>query len=356
MFAKPISIILVYIMVIINLIIITLPFSAVIFSILILSKSGLAFGSISANLINGDLLYKFYKFFMLIGFLAAGLMLIYIILDMIFGFSVFFSLKNCKRYEKFKEYDFLSDIFNQVKGKFGQPRVKLYIKNSNEINAFAAGSFSSKAIVLTHGIIRHYLNNCNNSQEFSYALRSIIAHEMSHLINKDFIPGFIIMTNQKATNLLAKLIHYFFYIFVSVIKFMPYGGRLSSFIMNRIYSFVHFIITIFNRFAIYNIYRFLTLFISRSIEYRCDYQASRAFGGKKMAFALSMLGKNGYFTIFSTHPNTKSRINNVINVNVGNSIIMPRIVDSVANYFSIMILILIFLCFAEEAGLMRLIS
>ena len=64
MFAKPISIILVYIMVIINLIIITLPFSAVIFSILILSKSGLAFGSISANLLNGDLLYKFYKFFM----------------------------------------------------------------------------------------------------------------------------------------------------------------------------------------------------------------------------------------------------------------------------------------------------
>ena len=109
------------------------------------------------------------------------------------------------------------------------------------------------------------------------------------------------------------------------------------------------VVTYFNRIVVYNIYEFLRKFISRSIEYRCDIQSAKAFGGKNMALALSLLGGGGYFTLFSTHPRTESRVNKVKNISISGSIIRPRLFDSLANYFSLMLIVTICLYFAKLA-------
>jgi Zn-dependent protease with chaperone function len=342
MFSKPFSLILVYVLTVFNILVLISPLAAALVPLIDFRTQTLE--------IDPSLYQKIKLGLFFIIFLISFFMLIYMVLDFLFGFSVRASLKNCSRFEKIKDYDFLSDIFDQVKTRFSEKSVVLYIKNSDEINAYAVSSLGRKAIVLTHGLIKHYLVECHDPKKFLNAIRSIMGHEMSHLINKDFLPGFLIMTNQKVTNFVSNILAIFFTILTRIVGFVPYGGRFSAYLMNDVYGVIRFIITFFNRYIVYNIYELLRRFVSRSIEFRCDRQSAKAFGGHNMALALSMLGKSGYFTLFSTHPGTAKRISTVQNVKMVESTIGPRFVDSISNYFSLMFLIIICLYFAKQAG------
>lgn len=341
MFSKPFSLVLVYIVTIFNVMVLASPVLAV----------AAPFMHFKNNVISLD--YNTYQHiklaFLFLAFLVSFLMLFYMVIDFIFGFSVRASLKGCTRYEKIKDYDFLTDLFDQVKNKFGERSVKLYIKNSDEVNAFAVSSLGRKSIILTRGLINHYLVECPDPKMFLYALRSVIGHEMSHLVNKDFLPTFLIITNQKITNFVSGLIFTIFNMGIRIIRMIPYGGQTSARVMSDTYLVLNFVITAFNRFVVYNLYEFLRRFISRSIEYRCDRQSAKAFGGQNMALALSMLGESGYFTLFSTHPRSKSRMRKVENIKISDAVVRPGFFDSLANYFSLMFLVVICLYFAKEA-------
>ncbi|MBU6339107.1 MAG: M48 family metalloprotease [Rickettsiales bacterium] len=342
MFSKPINLILVFLITVFNIVILLTPFLAML----------LPFMNFEGNvLIVSDTIYQKAKYLVFLSiFMVSFFMLIYLFLDFLFGFSVRASLKNCVRYEKLKDYDFLSNIFDQIKTKFNEKSVNLYIKNSDEINAYAVSSVGSKAIVLTRGLINHFLVECDDSKKLLYALRAIMGHEMSHLANKDFLPTFLIIANQKATNLTSKILRIIFNFISRTMVFISRDSRAVSGFMVDIYFITNFFLTSFNRFVVFNVYEFLRRFISRSVEYRCDVQSAQAFGGSSMAFALSMLGEGGYFTLFSTHPKTIKRIKKVEKIKAKDSVITPRFFDSLANYFSIMFLMVICLFFAKEAG------
>lgn len=344
MFAKPFNLVLVYIVTIFNITILASPLLALL--VPFINRHNLTL-TISAS----DVMQKMQMAIFILLFLVSFLMLFYFVLDFLFGFGMRASLKGCERYEKIKDYDFLTKIFEEVKDKFGEKSVKLYIKKSDEINAFAVSSLGGKAIVLTSGIIDHYLAESKDPKEFLYALRSIMGHEMSHLVNKDFLPTFLIMANQKITNFVSHLLHIIFKVCANIVSFLPFGGRISASLMIEAYNLLNFVIGAFNRFIVSNIYEFLRRFVSRVIEYRCDRQSAEAFGGKNMAFALSFLGESGYFTLFSTHPNTKKRIDKVQNVEMVDEIIRPRFIDDLTNYFSFMFLVVLCLFFAKKANI-----
>ena len=341
MLAKPINFILVYVVTVFNLLFIFLPFVSLLIPFLKINNNTL--------ILQSNIFEKFIILSWLMLFVISAAMIFYLFIDFLFGFSVRSSLKDCLRYEKNKDYDFLTNIFNQVKDKFAQRSVKLYVKNSDEINAYAVSSLGSKAIIITRGLIDHYLKNSQDSKSFLNSIRSIIGHEMSHLINKDFLPTFLIIVNQKITNFISKILHFIFHNIVKYIRFLSFeGGYISMFILN-IYRTLNFLITFFNRFVVYGIYNFLRRFVSRSIEYRCDNQSARAFGGSNMAVALSYLGDGGYFTLFSTHPRTKSRIQRVTNIKIEDGIIRPKFIDDVANFLSLIFLLAICLYFSKQA-------
>jgi Zn-dependent protease with chaperone function len=342
MLSKPINIVLVYILTVLNVAILTLPLVVLVIPFLKFTAT--------AVIIPSGIFSKLKFSFLFLLFLVSFLMLIYLFLDFIFGFSIKSSLKGCTRYEKIKDYDFLSEIFDQIKNKFGEKNVKLYIKNSNEINAFAISSFNSKIIVLTRGLISHYLVECPDPKSCLYALRSTMGHEMSHLINKDFLPTFLIIINQKITNFISSIISFFFTIAVNLMAAIPGIGYRGAIFVRKTEILFSFLATAFNRFIVYNFYEFLRRFLSRSNEYRCDLQSAQAFSGNNMAFALSMLGDSGYFTLFSTHPSTKARINRVKEVKPVDEIISIRFFDALANHFSIMFLIFSCLYFAKQSS------
>ncbi len=339
MFAKPINLVLVYVVTIFNVAILASPLVALLVPFVDRHTSTLT--------ITPDMMAKIKIAVFVLLFVVSFLMLVYFVLDFLFGFAMRASLKGCQRYEKIKDYDFLSKIFEEVKDKFGEKSVKLYIKQSDEINAFAVSSLGGKAIVLTSGIIDHYLAGSNDPKEFLYALRSIMGHEMSHLVNKDFLPTFLIMANQKITNFVSHFLNIIFNFAARAVAMMPFGGRLSANLMINVYIILNFVLNAFNRFIVFNLYEFLRRFVSRSIEYRCDRQSGEAFGGKNMAFALSFLGESGYFTLFSTHPQTQKRMANVQNIEILDEVVKPRFIDSLSNYFAMMFLIIICLYFAK---------
>ncbi len=347
MFAKPFNLILVYILTIFNLAILSCPLIALLIPFVDRRSFTLQ--------ISDSIFAKFQLAVYLIIFLVSFFMLFYLFLDMIFGFSMRMSLKNCTRFEKLKDYDFLSNIFEEVKEKFGEKNVKLYIKNSDEVNAFAVATFGRKAIILTTQMINHYLEKSQSPKEFLFAIRSIMGHEMSHLINRDFLPTYLIIANQKATNFVSWLLNFFFSYVVRFSRFIPYGGRFMSSFMFEVYVILNFFFSFFNRVVVFNIYEFLRKFSSRSVEYRCDKQSAQAFGGRNMALALSFLGKSGYFTLFSTHPATQVRVNKVKEIELEDFIVRPTFVDGLSNYFSLMFLVLICLVFAKKAGIDLLI-
>jgi len=341
MLSKLIILVLVYIVCLCNLLFVLSPFLA--FLLPFIDYQNGVF-SVSSPLVFGLL-----KVFTTAIFSISFLMMMYLFLDFILGFSVFISLKNCKRFEKYKEYDFLTPVLTQVKEKFDENSIRLYIKNSNEINAFAVGSLGSKNIIISRGMIDHFLLICPEPKMFLSAIRSVISHEMSHLINKDFIPAYIIMVNQKFTNLVSSILYFLFYNIAKIINAFPSGGRASSFLMIYGYKFFNTVIIAFNSVIVYNLFEFIRKFVSRSIEYRCDYQASKAFGGKNMAFALSITGDNGYFTIFSTHPKTKSRIKKIEDIKMSDDTIRPALADSIANSIAFILFALTTLLFAKLA-------
>ena len=121
MFAKPFSLVLVYVVTIFNVVVLASPVLASLIPFIQLKHNSI--------IIENELYLKVKLVFFILCFLVSFLMLLYLLLDFLFGFSVRASLKGCVRYEKIKDYDFLTDLFGQVKNKFGEKSVKLYIKN-----------------------------------------------------------------------------------------------------------------------------------------------------------------------------------------------------------------------------------
>ncbi|MCE3254546.1 MAG: hypothetical protein K0R25_40 [Rickettsiaceae bacterium] len=330
MLSKPLNLLLVYVLILINFLILVLPFAVAIVPFIDLGKAQVIFEkyiSLKPEIV----------FYWLV-FAVSFFMILYLLCDFIFGFSVNSTLKDCEKYEELSGYDFLEDVIGDVRFKFGAPKVDLYIKPSEQVNAFAVGGIRKKAIVLTTGLIDHFATSTENDRQFLLALRSIVGHEMSHLMNKDYLSGLLIIANQRANNFIGKIL---LFSFSSMARIFGYRGEISNkmvWLIFLIYDICNWILNIFNRIVVNNIYKFLKNFLGRLAEYRCDRESAKAFGGIDMAFALSFLGKSGYLSLFSTHPSTARRIRKVEVVEEKNAIIRPFFITEISNFASIMIL------------------
>jgi len=282
-------------------------------------------------------------------------MLILLFLDFLFGFSIRPFLKNCKQYHKDQKYKIFYEIFEELKYKFGKSNVNLLIKKSNEINAFAIGGLGRNNIILTEGLLLHYLKCTNNKSEFSNCIEGILGHEMSHLINKDYLPGLLLTINEQATHAVSKIVFLIFNIFIRIFSIIPLIGSLFTSMFLGLYKIFDFFIEFFHKYIILNVYKFLLLQISKKMEYRCDRQSAQSGGADIMALALSYLGENGYFTIFSTHPKTKSRIKKVQKVKLKNKI-RASFLNKFFNTFSLICIFYITIIFGIKADIQVLID
>lgn len=278
---------------------------------------------------------------LLMFFIVSCLMLIIMVFDYIFGFSSRYFLKNTKDYKKLKDYDVLDIPFDDIKLRFNKPNVKLFISNSEIPNAFAIGNMGKQYIVITRGLISTYLLKMKNKEYFLNSIKCIMGHEMSHLINKDYLPGLILGINEQATRFLSKIILSFINVIIKIIQIVPFFGRLLAGLITNIYNILDFIISFFYKYVILSIYKFIQLKINRDKEYRCDLQSAKANSGNNMAEALSVFGENGYITIFSAHPKTLSRMKKVQMVEKSNEVIEPEKGNNIVNSLSVLFIFIL---------------
>lgn len=326
MFAKILGFSLVYILSLVNFLIVLMPMTFLFFGEVFLLKSS---GNYSKSLT-----------FLAIA-IASFLMLLFLFFDFIFSFSLRYYKKTCTLCKKNKKYSIFSEIFDDIKNRFNKRNVELYISNSSEINAFAVGGLRQNIIVLTTGLLNHYSNEIKDDEKFLLAVKGIIGHEMSHIVNKDYFTALLLIVNERSLNLVSKLVLFIFNIIVRVVGIIPVVGGYFSIAISSVYKAINWIIMFFYNHLMMNIYNFIKLQVSKNVEYRADNQGAKLVGGENMAYALSLLGSSGYFTIFSTHPSTKSRIKKVRNV-LENKRIRPVFGSNLTFILSFFIMIFIF--------------
>jgi Zn-dependent protease with chaperone function len=262
-----------------------------------------------------------------------------------------------KNYKKYKNLEFLDEIFDRIKQKYNFYNVELLIRESPEVNAYAVGSFRKNVIILTSGILDDYKNKCQYNDQFLKSMEGILAHEMSHIVNRDYFPALLLVTNEKVLNFISKIIMFVFNILIKCFNFIPIYGKYVSRLIKGIYNAFDYIIGFFYYKIILKIYTFIKLQISKQIEYRADKQASQEVGGESMAFALSLLGKSGFFNIFSSHPKTQNRVKKAKKINILNDKnIKNTFLSNVCFFLSFVLLIFLMIKTFKMADINRLID
>ena len=267
-------------------------------------------------------------------FLLSCLMFFYVCLDFLFGFTARSSIKSTKGYKhpSFKKYfSAIDEVLKDCKQKFRIFRLGIVIEKSQRVNAFAVGSFYKNYVILTVGLLEHLMQRSENEEEFKVVLRSVIGHEISHLINKDFLPGAILMFNRKATSRVANVYSFCFAVVFLALSRFPALGKVSSRVVNAIFSVVRYVVMFFMEKIVMKLYKVFSNILTRSIEYRSDRESGMAFGGKPMALALALIGGDGYNNIFSSHPSTISRVKLVEGLPKANGIIKEKFIISISN-------------------------
>lgn len=244
----------------------------------------------------------FNDYFILSLVISIVLFYIYLIVDFIFSFSIRSLTKSASLITKDNHYGYLEiyDIFEEVKKLYGINSVKLYIGETEEINAYAVSTFRKKVVILTTGLIETITVNSNTKEEALDALEGIIGHELSHLENWDFLPGYILNTS----NFISKKILNIMLVVFNLLSIVPMVGVFFSFI----YNISTMGLNSFHRFIIIPLYRLVERYLSRVKEYRCDLHSALTLGWQKIFYGLSHLGVDSYSNIYSSHPNTLSRL------------------------------------------------
>ncbi len=268
-------------------------------------------------------------------FFVSLLLSLYLMYDLFFGWSVAGFRKLAREYSFYAHYSWIDPIFEHAKEMFDIQRVDLLIQETDVVNAFAVGSIGKKRIVLTTGLINRIQQKSKNDRERNLAIAGVIGHEMSHLVNGDFLPGLIYFISDRAIVRLDKTLRMIVGILVGFFGLIPILGflikkltsiylYLASFVVDLAYWFLDLI------------HHYLRVFISRFVEYRSDMDAAHVFGGEGVSFAMEFVGTGGD-RFFSTHPSTANRIARVNGVTSEHEIIGSSFVNKVAGWIAIII-------------------
>jgi Zn-dependent protease with chaperone function len=271
--------------------------------------------------------------------------LIYMFFDMLFGFTAKFLNRRCRHISQMTAIPRHKDImhsFEWLKKKFDMERSVLLIDTDGDIiNAYAIGGSNNQTVTLTLGLIFEIHRTYEDEDMYVRAVEGVIGHELSHLANKDFLPGLLTASSYRVNDFVANMVRIVLIVLANVLLFIPFIGWYIKLFIYKTYSLVSWLCGLFLRYAYMPIHGFLMKWFGRAIEYRCDKDSAKVVGGYSMVLGLAALGKGSYFSVFSTHPRTKSRIKKVENVRPTGEGIKPSIFNSLANGISLFTVVVV---------------
>ena len=267
-----------------------------------------------------------------------ALTIIYLFLDIFFGFTIKDFIKDKIDISHSKEFEVFYALFEEVIERFNIKNVQFLLDENDEINAYAIATFRKKYVIVTTGMLSHITNSFDNYEERKKCFKGLIGHELSHLINWDFLPKLILLSGQKVSQLINTLFEFTLNLLLSISNNIPIVSGFISLSLSLIYTLLKFCLNFFHNFIITPLYLLIERFLGRLIEYRSDYQSAEAIGWESIYLSLyTLLSLNGntYHSKFSTHPNTVSRILNIYKIPDNNNKITA---SSFSKYFGLFLI------------------
>lgn len=269
----------------------------------------------------------------------------YLVFDMIFGFTVKDITKNTFRIEFMEDYKDHQELFDEVLKQFELKNVSFLLQQSEDINAYAVASFSKKYVIITSGMLRHINKSFDDVEERRSALKGLIGHELSHLINWDFLPNLILMSGHNVSMYIGGILTFILQTIIQIISYIPLIGPLIALGLVFINRTLNFVLDIVYTFILHPLFLLQERYLGRLVEYRSDYQSAQALHWNDVYLTLySLLSLNGstFHSNFSTHPNTISRILKIHNSSIRREKVS---VSFFSKYFGLVILVSSFLGF-----------
>lgn len=297
-FVNPFSVIVATIFTFANFLVILLPFYLLIIAFVFSDKQAL-------QLSNNAFIY-----IMIFMFIFT---IIYLFVDMLFGFTLKSFTKDCVNVNSSEDFIVYKEIFDETLKKFDIKNVDLLLSNSEEINAYAIFSFRKKCVIVTAAMLEHIYKTFEDEKSQKDAIQGLIAHELSHLLNWDSLPNIILLSGQNVAYYLSRALNFVVDIVTIVLSFIPITA-IFAVIFKLLFTFLDRLLLAFYNYILYPAYLIVERFLGRLVEYRSDYQSAQALSWQPIyncLLSLMHLNGNTYHSSFSTHPNTISRILNI---------------------------------------------
>ena len=294
---NPVSVIIATIFTFINFLVILLPFYLSIISIILIGEDTQTFIASSS-------IFIYTMLFMFIFTVA------YLYLDLFFGFTVKGIIKDCIDINTLENFSIHKKLFEEALKEFNMSDVKFLLQESNEVNAYAISTLRKEYVIITSGMLEHIGNSFSDIEEQKLALKGMIAHELSHLLNLDSLPNLILLSGQNIANYISIALTFIVNYLVLILSYIPVTAILSL-IISVVFTLMQKGLNMLYVYILHPSYLFVERFLGRLNEYRSDYQSAEALSWKPIYLCLSSIIKlsgNTYHSNFSTHPNTISRV------------------------------------------------
>ncbi len=237
----------------------------------------------------------------------------YIVLDVVFGFTVFSKTRKLKGYKFSMRYSKLCHTpFEEIKQIFQIPSTKLMISPDAEEKAYTVASIGKSFICVTTGALDSLKMKSQSDEEFQEVFKALIARQAVTLMEGHHLVQSVFDINKSVTSFTKWVNALFFRFCGGVFKIIPVVGvplQQICFVASKSIAFVLEGINL----ALLLIYKIATSISAGIDDSYCDCIAAETVGGTSVAKALSFTEKADY-KIFSTATNIHKRIKKVAGI------------------------------------------
>ena len=243
-------------------------------------------------------------------FCISFVLCLYIMLDILLGFTVFSKTRKLKGYRFSIRYGKICQKpFEEIKKIFKIPETQLLISPDAEEKAYTVASIGKSFICITTGALDSLRMKAQSDEEFQEVLQGLLARQAVLLSEGGHLVQAIFAINTSVTKVTKWVNSLFFKLCGKIISIIPIIGVY----LQKICYFLNKGITVFlegiNIFLMI-IYKIVTSITAGRDECYYDAKASEVIGGESVAKALSFTEKPDY-KFFSTSTNIHKRIKKI---------------------------------------------
>ena len=246
-------------------------------------------------------------------FCISFILCLYIVLDILFGFTVFSKTSKLKGYKFSMRYGKICHKpFEEIKTTFRIPTTNLLISPDIQEKAYTVASIGKSFICVTTGALDSLRMKCQTDEEFQEVFKGLIARQAIILTEGHHLVQAVFEINTSVTKLTKWTNSLFFKLFGKALSIIPVVGVALQKICNFANKGISFILECINIFLVV-IYKVITSITAGIDDSYCDEKASEIVGGKIVAKALSFTEKADY-KLFSTATNIHKRIKKIAGI------------------------------------------